>query len=86
MPYIEATEREKFDVEIDSLARSITSAGHLAYVVYRLAGMVVKNWGGGFVPRAEVNGAVIEAMAEYRRRETVPYEAKKCEENGDVPF
>ncbi len=34
----------------------------------------------------DISGAMAEAMAEFRRRVVAPYEDKKIEENGDLPW
>jgi len=86
MPYIEAVDRTPFDADIEILARKVDSPGQLAYIVYRLMGRVVSRWGGHFVDFALVRGVVMEAVDEFRRRQTVPYEEAKKATNGDVKF
>lgn len=81
MPQVE---RIAFDSDIEILARKIDSPGQLAYIVYRLMGRVVSRWGGHFADFAAVRGTVMEAVDEFRRRQTVPFEETKMAENGDV--
>lgn len=84
MPYIPAPDRVAFDFDVENLARKVDNPGQLAYIVYRLMGLVVQRWGGHFSEYAHVRGIVMEAVDEFRRRQTVPYEKTKQAENGDV--
>jgi hypothetical protein len=84
MPYIPAVDRTPFDLDIEIIARKVDTPGQLAYIVYRLMGRVVSRWGGHFEDFATVRGAMLEAVDEFRRRQTAPYEDAKKAENGDV--
>lgn len=86
MPYVQEAERVEVGPLVATLATKIHNAGQLAYAIYLLVGQVVQLWGGSFVARAEARGATLEALDEYRRRSTVPYEERKRKENGDVPI
>ena len=83
MPYIEGNLRTAFDPWLDKLDGKIWSPGELNYVITRLIDDFLDS-----APTYETYNAAVGvlacAQAELYRRRVVPYEDKKCLENGDV--
>lgn len=82
MPYIDESERSKFDLDIDSAAPD--TAGELNYCITRLVNNWVKKYGVSYVTLNAAIGVMESAKQEFYRRAVSPYEDKKIEENGDV--
>lgn len=96
MPYIQQTERQKYDLLIDKLGEILNTeidndslSGKMNYVIFRLAKLMCSKKSGGkhnYARMATVLSALSEAQAEFRRRVMAPYEDEKIKENGDVEF
>lgn len=81
MPYIPQDRRIELDFLIEDLNAEIKNWGELNYVITRVLG--------GFHPSSYQDymaliGSLEMVKLEYYRKMAVPYEDKRCEENGDV--
>lgn len=81
MPYL--TQSRKDQIGPDGYC-SADNGGDLNYLFTRIAVDYFKNNGGRYQQINDVLGALEGAKLEFYRRVAVPYEDKKCEENGDV--
>lgn len=84
MPYIAPDDRAVIDNSIDDLLGYIDTPGKLNYAVTKLASQYIITQGMGYSTLNEIIGVLECAKQELYRRVAVPYEDKKCEENGDV--
>ncbi|MGH7487399.1 MAG: DUF6899 family protein, partial [bacterium] len=78
MPYIPKENRRRLKPASNW---SASSAGELNYQFTELAIDYVLNHGLSYETLNSISGALTEALAEFRRRVVVPYEAKKISEN-----
>lgn len=84
MPYIKKQDREKFDPEIDMLARNLTCAGDINYVISRMMQLYIEDKGLKYATLNEVIGALECCKLELVRKVVSPYEDKKIAENGPI--
>jgi hypothetical protein len=93
MPYIKKEERKNLDPIVDNLVDQIISqdgmginfAGMLNYVVTRTILQWIKKTGGiRYFKIALITGALKNIADEFYRKNAIPYEDEKIEENGDV--
>jgi hypothetical protein len=80
MPYIPEERREEL-----AAGASPETAGELNYIITDLLNHYTDAHGGDAYPNFnDCLGALEGAKLEFYRRRVVPYEGKKCHENGDV--
>jgi hypothetical protein len=85
MPYITKERREAIETLHQGIRFDrIQNAGELNYTITRLIDIYTKSRGRNYQTINDVSGALTEALAEYRRRITVPYENYKLSLNGDA--
>jgi hypothetical protein len=84
MPYIKDYERDIFEKGLEELKGFTVSPGQLNYLFTKLADDYINNMGKGYQTINDAIGALECAKLELYRRVVIPYEARKCEENGDV--
>lgn len=60
------------------------NAGELNYVLTVTILEYMKRKGNSYQTINDISGAMAEALAEFRRRVTVPYELGKIRANGDI--
>lgn len=85
MPYIKSEQRTKLDQLVEDLSFRINNVGELNYVITRLAVRALLQMELCYVSFSTVYGTLCLAADEFRQRLIVPYEKRKCFENGDVP-
>jgi hypothetical protein len=85
MPYIKKDARLKLDLLTEMLESNIENVGELNYVITRLAVRHLIGMGLSYQNISTVYGTLQLAAAEFWQRLVVPYEKRKCFENGDVP-
>lgn len=83
MPYIANSTRWQFD---DALGCDPTTAGELNYIFSVVANKYWRNNGRNYQAFNDIIGALEGAKLEIYRRKIAPYEDKKIEENGDIPY
>lgn len=87
MPYIDQTRRDAIELPGTGVIapREIKTVGELNYAITRLATAFIQNNGGvSYGSCAAARAACHDAAEELYRRVVVPYEDRKCSENGDV--
>ena len=85
MPYIKVDDRERFkDVIEEVVATEIETPGELNYLITCICQIYQNNVGQSYATHNEIVGVLECVKQEWYRRQTVPYENKKMEENGDV--
>lgn len=80
MPYITQSDRS----ELITLEHSPETSGELNYLFTHYIVDYVEEKGLSYQTINDVVGALEGAKMEFYRRVAVPYETRKCEENGDV--
>ena len=80
MPYIEAEKRAYLDKLINQVR---CDEGELAYLLFGIFRRTT-DWHKSFARYATLTGVVLLTLLEFWRRDIVPYERGKMEENGDV--
>jgi hypothetical protein len=81
MPYIRKERRKVLDKKIRAIGDSVLSYGDLNYVITKL---LLGMDGDSYEDYQNLVGTLECAKQEFYRRQIVPYETKKMEENGDV--
>ena len=81
MPYIKQTDRADIDVWLSDRPYN-TASGVLAYTFYKI--LKEESKGMSYYGLATLVGVLETVKMEFNRRVVVPYERKKCEENGDA--
>ena len=86
MPYIEQFIRESLDSKLAPLLKEELAAGDLAYVITKISLAYLHKPGKvlTFATLAMAVGVLVLTTIEIIRRVVLPYEDKKCRENGDV--
>ena len=88
MPYIKQEDRDKYEKPleetIDLLKASGFHPGHLNYVISYLVNACLAEEGMSYSNANKWIGALECAKLEITRKKIVPYEDKKCKENGEV--
>lgn len=84
MPYIENSDKEKFEPELVKVAESIETAGEMNYVITMLVRNYIERKGLCYQTLNDAIGALEGCKFELYRRVLAPYEDRKIEENGDV--
>lgn len=87
MPYIQKSERKKFDLHLDRLIEVLSASdpfnidGNLNYIITKILKAI-------YTPRYfnfnRAIGVLESCKLEFYRRAVAPYEDKKIEEHGDV--
>ncbi len=89
MPYITSERRKQLDQHLAPLLKELDAplgcyeAGEINYVITRML-LTVWNVRNSYSTAAHLIGVLDTARSEFYRRAVVPYENKKCKENGDV--
>ena len=81
MPYIPQESRERLDVWLQDRPLAMPP-GSLAYVLFRILREEAAR--PNYMTLALLVGVLETVKMEFNRRVVVPYEKKKCEENGDA--
>lgn len=86
MPYIKQEEREELDLRTQHLANAIETPGQLNYTITKI---IKHTYGLGVAKMRyqdfnEIMGVLECVKQELYRRQIVPFEIQKMEENGDV--
>lgn len=81
MPYIKRERRVKFQI-----LNTPKDAGELNYALTRLIIQYVELHGLRYQTINDVIGALTSCTAEFQRRVVAPYEDRKIDENGDLPW
>jgi hypothetical protein len=84
MPYIDPHDRPIIDEHIDPVIPFLSGPGDLNYAMTKLAAEYLDMMGTSYAHFNEVIGVLECAKQELYRRMVVPYEERKCAENGDV--
>lgn len=84
MPYIPEKDREKFDKLIVGISLNIKNPGELNYVITKILHKLVQEWGRSYLTYNELIGVLDCVKQEFYRRQVIPYENEKIEQNGDV--
>ena len=89
MPYIPEADKRRFDHALSALwsetrSGSGISNGELNYLMTQLALLYLARHGRSYNTLSDVVKAFECAKLEFYRREVVPYEDRKIEQNGDV--
>ena len=83
MPYVTQEERAHVEDHARRLGNSLTGAGQLNFAITKIVLAYL-----GETPRyadfALVHGVLGDVWDELHRRLVVPYERRKCHDNGDV--
>jgi len=80
MPYVDQEARN----ELNSSKRSAKTVGELNYQITVLIDEYVASHGLSYQHINDVMGVLDSAGKEFYRRVAVPYEDRKCAQNGDV--
>lgn len=85
MPYIKQEERERFARVLERLNEvSIRSAGELNFLVTSVVHHYLQQFPKSYGVYNDAIGALEAAKLELYRRQVVPYEDIKIQENGDL--
>ncbi|MCJ7828554.1 MAG: hypothetical protein MUP81_02305 [Dehalococcoidia bacterium] len=85
MPYIKQERRKELDDALEELAEKIEGVGELNFAVTTLLLRYYDyDCGESYATFNSIMGVLECAKQEFYRRVLVPYEDKKCKENGDV--
>ena len=88
MPYIKDFERSRFSDTLKLLRENVSfnglNSGQLNYLITNICHIYMHHNGTRYREYNDVIGALEAAKLEFYRRQIVPYEDKKLEENGDV--
>ena len=84
MPYIEMKAREPIASYAVRIAQNVETVGELNYAISRICFEYLLKKGISYTNINEVIGVFECAKNEFYRRVAVPYEDKKCAQNGDV--
>lgn len=87
MPYIKQENRSNLDKVVELFDNSLVlpfGPGDLNYLITRICHTYIYSRKEGYSTYNEVIGVLECAKLELYRREIVPYENRKIEENGDV--
>lgn len=92
MPYIEQTDREVYDPQIDALVEQLThfganqvpKVGHVNYVISKLIWDIFRKNGPSYTGGNNLIGVLECVKQEFYRRQLAGYEDEKIKENGDI--
>ena len=88
MPYIEKSDREKFESLLEELKIVVNSYGlsngELNYLMTMLAESYINRHGRSYNTLSDVIKAFECAKLEFYRRRVAPYEDTKIKQNGDI--
>ena len=85
MPYIKVEDRAHYKEVIEAvLDTGIDVPGELNYLITCICQIYLQHCGESYASHNEIIGVLECVKQEWYRRQTVPYENKKIEENGDV--
>ncbi len=85
MPYINMEDRKKFENIIDEvLDIEVMTTGELNYLLTCICQCYQVNQGRSYTTHNDIVGVLECVKQEWYRRQTVPYEQEKIEDNGDV--
>jgi hypothetical protein len=83
MPYIKQERRREFDKCLSNIGVRLQNKGELNYCFTMLCKWYISRHGQNYQNLSDCGAALIDARDEWYRREVIPYEDKKIEENGD---
>lgn len=87
MPYIQQSEREKLDKEIERIIYALNlvgwSSGNITYIIYKIILEYFK-LEERYDRICSIRGILLGVFDEFNRREAHPYEDSKIKMNGDV--